>query len=172
MKVYTGRIPAMSKEILDTLTADEHIEVVGDMIPEVELDINAVLREYVRVDREITDQSRDEIAEKELPYNHLYKVKKKKAEVRAFGIGDDSVDYLTKQLIEMFLHTNHVDEVFAEDHEMRLAMRPILQRHMSMDSELDQEVRNRIKNLQEGTSDWDIEYKKTMENLKEAKKLT
>jgi len=172
MKVYIGRIPAMSHEILDSMINGEHIEVLPEMLGEVELDITSVLREYVRVERDITDRGRDMIADQGLPYNHLFKIKKRLAADSGFGIGDDSIDYLSTQIIELMLHTRHVDEVFSEDHEIRKTIRPMLRRHMAMDSELDMEVRNRIKNLQEGTSDWEVEYKKVMEQVKSAQKLT
>ena len=37
---------------------------------------------------------------------------------------------------------------------------------MQVDEELDQEVRQRIKNLQEGTAAWDVEYAKVMDQIK------
>jgi len=37
---------------------------------------------------------------------------------------------------------------------------------MAVDEELDQEVRQRIRNLEEGTSAWDIEYKRVMDQMK------
>ena len=35
-----------------------------------------------------------------------------------------------------------------------------------VDDEMDAEVRDRIKNLQEGTSAWDVEYAKALEQIK------
>ncbi len=172
MKVYPGRIAIMCKEIVDALTTEEQIEVEQEMLEEVELDIASIFKEYIRTDREITDKGRDVIAERSLPYSHLFKVKARLATERGFGIGDDSVDYLTTQIIEMLLHTSHVEEVFAEDHELRRSMRPVLRRQMAVDSELDLEVRNRIKNLQEGSSDWEVEYRRVMGEMKEARNLS
>lgn len=37
-----------------------------------------------------------------------------------------------------------------------------------MDSDLDKQVKARIKNLQEGTTDYEVEYKKTMEQIRSA----
>jgi hypothetical protein len=37
---------------------------------------------------------------------------------------------------------------------------------MMVDEEIDQEVRNRIKNLEEGTQAWELEYKRAMEQIK------
>ena len=172
MKVYPGRIPAICKEIVEALMSESLIDVVPEMVGEVELDIQSILKEYNRLDREITDRARDIIAERGMPYNQLFKVKTRLAGERGFGIGDDSVDYLSSQVIEMLLHTAHVDEVYGEDHDLRRKMRPVFRRQMAVDSDLDVEVRNKIKNLQEGSSDWEIEYRKVMGQLKDARNLS
>ena len=172
MKVYPGRIQIICKDIVEALMSESLIEVVPEMIEEVELDIASILKEYNRMDREITDRARDVIAERELPYSHLFKVKMRLSGERGFGIGDDAVDYLSSQVIEMLLHTAHVDEVFGEDNDLRRKMRPVFRRQMAVDSDLDVEVRNKIKNLQEGSSDWEIEYRKVMGEMKDAKNLS
>ncbi len=38
--------------------------------------------------------------------------------------------------------------------------------HMQVDEELDEEVRRRIKNLEEGTSTWEVEYGKVLDQIK------
>jgi hypothetical protein len=37
---------------------------------------------------------------------------------------------------------------------------------MTVDEELDQEVRERIRNLEEGTQSWELEYSRVMEQMK------
>ena len=60
----------------------------------------------------------------------------------------------------------------AADNELRSAIAPLIRRQMSSGDELDAEVRKRIKNLQEGTQDWEIRYQQTLERLKVARGLT
>lgn len=172
MKLYASRIPTISRELVDSLIVEGDIEVLPEQVEEVALDIEAVLREYLRQERDITERARDAIASRNLPYNQLHKLKQELAKKRGFGLGEDSVDYLTKQLIEVLFHTHRVEEVFSEDHELRKKMRPVLRRQMSTETDLDHEVRGRIKNLQEGTSTWDIEYQRVMEELKQSRKLS
>jgi hypothetical protein len=43
---------------------------------------------------------------------------------------------------------------------------------MDVEGELDSEVRGRIKNLEEGTAAFDIEYAKVMEQMRRKKGLT
>ena len=69
MKVYPGRIPAICKEIVEALMSESLIDVLPEMVGEVELDIQSILKEYNRLDREITDRARDIIAERGMPYN-------------------------------------------------------------------------------------------------------
>ena len=64
------------------------------------------------------------------------------------------------------MHSQWVDEVFADDAELRKKMKVIIRRHMLVDEEIDAEVRQRIKNLQEGSTAWDVEYAKVMEQIK------
>ena len=45
-------------------------------------------------------------------------------------------------------------------------MSDVLKKHMQVDDELDEEVRRRIKNLQEGTSTWEVEYGKVLDQIK------
>jgi len=171
MKLYAGRIPTISTEIVEGLVAAGDIEVETSEVPEVSIDIESVLKEYLRVEREITDRARDVIANKGLPYNHLNKIKAQIAGQRGFGLADESIDYITDQIIEILFHTVRVEEVFSEDQELRKKMRPVLRKHMALDSDLDLEVRGRIKNLEEGTSTWEVEYQKVMEDLKHTKNL-
>ena len=171
MKLYPGKIASISQEITTALTAAGDIEVRESEVTEVELDISSVLKEYVRVEREITDRARDLIASRDLDYTSLNKLKRQVADDRGFKLGEDAIEYIIQQVIEMLLHSVHVDEVYAEDHELRAKMTGVLRKHMTVDSDLDREVRRRIKNLQEGTTSWEVEYRRLMDDLKRTKRL-
>ncbi|MBM4388953.1 MAG: DUF507 family protein [Deltaproteobacteria bacterium] len=171
MKLYSGKVAAISSEIVEVLTESNAIEVLPDEIQEVELDIASVLKEYIRLDKEITDRAKDLMAQKKLDYNQLSKIKFQLAEERAMGVGESVIEYLTSQIIEVLLHSRHVEEVYAEDHELSRQMSGVLKKHMSIEEELDLEVRKRIKNLQEGTSAYEIQYKKLLDELRKNKKL-
>ena len=81
------------------------------------------------------------------------------------------LDYLLDQIVEMLMHSGNVDEVFAQDVDMRRKMAPVLKRHMAVDEELDRETRSHIKHMEEGTSTWEIEYRRVMEEIKRRKGL-
>ncbi len=171
MRLYPGKVNAIATDRVQALASSGDIEVADEMLSEVVLDVESVLREYIRVDRDVTDRAREKISREGLEFTQLNKIKQKIAEERNFGVGDRAVEYITKQIIEALLHSRHVEEVFGEDHVLRRTLREVINRHTHVDDDLDQEVRRRIKNLQEGTNTWEIEYQKVMGDLRRLKGL-
>jgi hypothetical protein len=164
MKLYSGKVPQVAGEIVRSLAEAGDIEVSD--ANEAQLDVEAVLKEYLRMERELTDKAKDVLDQKKLPYGQFGKVKRSLAEEREFGIGEEATLWIANQVMETFMHSAHVEEVFADDVTLRKKMRDILKKHMAVDEELDEEVRRRIKNLAEGTQTWEIEYAKVMEQMK------
>ena len=66
-------------------------------------------------------------------------------------------------MIESFMQSQHIAEIFVDDAVLRKRMSDVLKKHMQVDEELDEEVRRRIKNLEEGTSTWEVEYGKVLD---------
>ncbi|MCB9544653.1 MAG: DUF507 family protein [Myxococcales bacterium] len=172
MRLYASRVPMIAQEVVRHLVDKQLIDVAPENINEVELDAESVLKEYLRAERQLTEQAKDLAHERGLDYSAHQKIKRQLAERAKFGLYEDAVGYIANQLIETFLHTRHVDEIFAADNELRSAIAPLIRRQMSSGDELDAEVRKRIKNLQEGTQDWEIRYQQTLERLKVARGLT
>jgi hypothetical protein len=169
MKLFPGKVNIISIELAKKLVDERAIETEAPS--EVELDIQSVLKEYIRTDRELTEKAKDFCEAKGLPFSSYLKVKRKLADQLKFITGDEALDYIMEQLILMFMNSRFVEEVFLEDHEMKRAMRTILKHHMEIEDEIDQEARAKIKNLQEGTRDWEIEYAKAMSQVKKRRGL-
>ena len=164
MRLFSGKIPAIATDIVRRLTDNDQI-LVGNR-QEAELDIQAILKEYLRLERELTEKAKDIVAQKQLPYEQYGKIKRSLASDIRFGLGEDGLDWMTRQMIEAFMQSAHVDEVFVEDNILRREMTKILKHHMMVDKDLDVEVRRHIKNLEEGTGGWDVEYQKAMAKIK------
>ena len=64
------------------------------------------------------------------------------------------------------MQSPHIEEIFAEDTVLRKRMADVLKKHMLVDQELDEEVRRKIRNLEEGTATWEVEYGKVLDQLK------
>jgi hypothetical protein len=156
-------------EIIKALVDAEEISVTDRA--EAELDVQAVLKEYLRVEREITDKAKDLLQKRNLPYEQFGKVKRSLANEKSFGLGEEGLEWMTTQIIESFMQSLHVDEIFADDAGLRKRMVDILKKHMLVDDEVDAEVRRRIKNLEEGTATWEVEYQKALEQIKKNRRL-
>ena len=151
-------------EIVKSLVDSGDIEVTDRT--EAEMDVQAVLKEYLRVDREITEKAKDLLQKRNLPYEQFGKIKRTLAGEKAFGLGEDGLEWMTTQMIESFMQSPHIEEIYVDDSILRKRMSDILKKHMQVDEELDEEVRRRIKNLEEGTSTWEVEYSKVLDQIK------
>ena len=165
MRLYPGKVDTIAAEIITTLTQAGDIEV-GDS-NEAQLDAAAVLKEYIRVDKELTERAKDILEIRGLPYSHLGRTKRQLADTKEFGLGEEGLLWIANQMLEAFMSSRHIEEVFADDTVMRRKIKDICKKHMSVDEAIDQEVRDRIKNLEEGTQAWEIEYGRVLEQIKQ-----
>ena len=166
MRLFGSKIPSLVSDIVSELRRTELVDILAANVSEVELDVESVLKEYIRTEKRLTEEAKDLAHSKGLDYSAHQKIKRQLADRRKFGLYEDSVGYIANQLIETLLHTRHVEEIFAEDNQLRACIAPILRRHMSDGTGIDQEVRKRMKHLEEGSRDWDITYQQTMERLR------
>ncbi|MCU0664871.1 MAG: DUF507 family protein [Myxococcota bacterium] len=169
MKLFPGKVSLIAGEVTRLLVDEKDIET--DSPSEVELDVEAVLKEYIRTDRELTDQAKDLCEKRSMPFSAHMKVKRQLAEKARFVVGDEALDYIMDQIIRAFMHSQFVDEIFAEDHDLKRKIRPILKRHTEIEEQIDEEVRSKIKNLEEGTKDWEIEYGRVLSQVKKRRSL-
>jgi hypothetical protein len=166
MRIYRERIPDVARALVKSLIAEELLEVEAELVEEVELDLESVLKEYRRKDYELGERARDLVSMRGLDYSHMYKLKAQLASKERFGLHEEGIEWIVQQMLEMLLQSNNVEEIYGEDHEIRRTMTPILRRELGMEEGLDREVKRRIKNLKEGTADYDVQYQKTMERLR------
>jgi hypothetical protein len=155
--------------MVSALTAKGDIECEAPK--EVQLDVEAVLNQYVNDEAAISDQARDLVASRGMAVSELGRMKRRIAEQRKIGIGEEAIDYLLDQLVEMLMHSNNVVEVYAPDYELRRKMRDPLRKQFAAEDELEQEVRGRLKHVQEGTQMWEVEYRRMMEDIRRRKGL-
>lgn len=170
MRLFSGKIPTIAEEIVAELCSDGGIEV--ESRAEVQQDLEAVLKEYLRSDREVLDEAKSRLEARGMSYSQLSKVRQQVAKERGFPETDDALPYILDQLLNMLFHSANVAEVYAEDADLRRAMTKILKRHMDVETDLDREVRARIKNLAEGTASFEIEYARVMDQIKRKKGLS
>ena len=171
MKIYKSKIPMMADDIANKLIAANAVEVTPEQKSEFLLDLQAVIQSYMDTDRRIHEEAQQIISTRGLDFSSFGRVKREVAKKYNFAIGDESMNWIIDQIIEMLFHTSHVEEVWAENHEIRVLIREALQKYALIDEALDVEVRKRIKNLNEGSLAWDVKYKQVLEEIRLTKGL-
>jgi hypothetical protein len=169
MRLFSGKVGPIASEVVKALVSAKDVETESPK--EVEADIAAVLNAYLRSEQEANEGAKDYLSRNNLGQGEFNRVKRLIAEQKGIKSGDETLDYLLDQVVEMLFHSNNVDEVFAEDHDLRRKMAPIFKKHMAADDELEREVRGQLKHMQEGTRTWEIEYQRVMADIKRRKGL-
>ena len=169
MRLFSGKIPVISEEIVRTLSAEGDIET--EQPKEVTLDVESVLKEYLRFERMISEEAKNRLEARGMPYAQLGKLKSQVAKEKGAPQAEDILPYLLDQVLHMLFHSKNVDEVYAEDQDLRKKVTVILKKHMDVGGDLDEEVRSKIKNLEEGTASFEIEYQRVMNEMKRKKGL-
>jgi hypothetical protein len=65
----------------------------------------------------------------------------------------------------MLMHSGNVDEIFAQDHQLKLAMRTPLRNEQAAAEQMEDTLRKRLKHVQEGSAQWEIEYQRMREEV-------
>src|SRR5580692_2714373 len=167
MRLYSGKIPSIATEVVRALVAANDIE--SERPREVESDIAAVLTQYLGDEREVNDRAKDILERTGKPQSDLSRVRQLVADEKGIKVGNDALDYLLDQVVEMLMHSGNVDEVYVEDVDLRRKMAPSFKKHMAVDSALDSDVRAQLKHVREGTREWEIEYARVLEQVKRRK---
>jgi len=171
MRLYSGQVRVIAREILDDLVKAAAVEIDEGREEDARLDIEAVLKEYIRVDRELSEQARDLVRERGMGNSAFAKTKRQLAKQIEFKVGEDAMTWIIDQCIEMLLYTDNIAEVFSDDLALRVIVRTVLRRYDDTETELDREVRGKLKHLEEGSTSWDVEYQRAMDNIKRTKGL-
>ncbi len=171
MRLYPKVIPIISRESIQRLMQDGDIEVEPLRIADAEMDMSAIMREYLANEERVNQATREALERRGYDYSKFNQVKREMADVRGFKMGDEGIEYVINQMIEFLLISRNVEEVFAADNTLRQKIHSIMKKHLDVDDGIDKEARARLKHLQEGTSAFDIEYNKTVEQIRRARGL-
>lgn len=172
MKLYGAKVPTIAQEVVRTLLASNDIELAEPSAQrEVIADVEAVLKSYLDTERVVDDKTRELLQRTSRGPSEFARVRQQIAESHGIKVGDEALDYLLDQVVEMLMHSHNVEEVFAEDVVLRRHMSPIFKKHMGADADLEAEVRAQLKHVKEGTAQWDIEYSRVLEQVRRRRGL-
>jgi uncharacterized protein len=169
MRLYSAKIPALAAEIVRTLVASKDIE--AEHPKDVEGDVVAVLNQYLADERDVNERAKELIERTGKSQSEYQRLRSLAADEKRIKLGDEALDYLLDQVVEMLMHSNNVDEVYAADVELRRKMAPIFKKHMAIDAAVDAEVRTQLRHVREGTREWEIEYARVLEQVRRRKGL-
>ena len=79
MRLFRGKVEVIAEDVIKSLRASNDIEVENEA--EAKLDIEAVLKEYLRLDREIVEEAKNRMEARGLGYSNLGRVKSQVAKI-------------------------------------------------------------------------------------------
>ena len=171
MKLYRAKVPAIAKAVVERLVTEGDIEVRPDAREEAEKDLSAIMDEYLRRDNELREQIRDEMSAMNIPYSEYGRTRKRIAEETGHPLGDDVERFLCRQFIENLLISPSIDEVFEEDRVLYKKVMEVLKSHDVDENEIRDEAVSKIKNVQEGTVDYEIALQEQIKQVKKRRGL-
>jgi hypothetical protein len=171
MKLYRAKIPLIARDVITKLVDDGDIEVSASHREEAERDLSAIMEEFLRQDMSLRDRIRDHMAAANVPYSDFGRTRKRLAEEMNHPSGDDVERFLCRQFIENLLISPNVDEVFAEDHDMHKKVMEVLRSHDVDEREIREEAESKVKNVREGTVDYEIALQNAIKEVKKRRGL-
>ena len=171
MRLYPKLVPIIAREAVGRLMQDHDIEVEPIRVADAEMDLAAIMREYLANEERVNQATREALERRGYDYSKFNQVKHEMSDVRGFKLGDEGIEFVINQMIEFLLISRNVEEVFSDDEVMRKKLSSLMKKHLDIDEEIDREARGRLKHLQEGTSAYEIEYQKVLEQIRRARGL-
>lgn len=171
MKLYRAKIPVISKAVFDRLTEDGDIEVDPENREEAEKDLTAIMEDYLRRDNDLRNRIKDFMAKRNIPYNEYGRTRKRMADEMNHPMGDDVERFLARQFVECLMITRFVDEVYEEDRVLYKKALEELKAHDVDEREIREEAVSKIKNVQEGTVDYELALQAAVKDVKKRRGL-
>ncbi len=171
MRLYPKLVPILAREIIQRLTQDKDIEVEPIRVSDAEMDLSAIMREYLANEERVNQATREALERRGYDSVKFSQVKREMADVRGFQLGEDGIEFVINQMLEFLLVSRSVEEVFSDDQSMRPKILQIMKKHLDIEDDIDREARSRLKHLQEGTGAFEVEYQKTVDQIRRARGL-
>jgi len=171
MRLYRAKIPAIAKDVIERLIVDGDIEVESSNREEAEMDIVAIMEEFMRRDYNFRSMVKDQMERRNTPYDQYGKVQKALAEEINHPLRDDIYRFLCRQFVENLMISRFIDEVYTEDKEIYRKVMDILRSHDVDESAIREEAMDKVKNVREGTVDYEIAIRQAMRDVKKRRGL-
>jgi hypothetical protein len=171
MKLYKAKVPTIAADVIEVLVRDGDIDVAASDRSEAEKDLVAIMEEFLRRDNELRDRARDEMAAQNIPYNEFGKTWKRIAEETGHPTNDEVERFLTRQFIENMLISRFVGEVYTDDKALFKKVMIQLRVHDVDERQIREEAEGKVKNVTQGTVDYEIALQSAMRDVRKRRGL-
>jgi hypothetical protein len=171
MKLYRAKVGMIAQECIARLLEDGDIELGEGKREAAEQDLVAIMEDYLRRDFELRERIKDHMADGEIPYGRFGKIRSEMAEENGHPIGDDVERYLVRQFVENLMISPSVEEVFEEDRVIYKKLMDVVKGHHVDEDALREEAKDKIKNVREGTVDYEIAMRNALRDVKKRRGL-
>ena len=151
MKLYRTRVPTIAHAVIERLVRDGDIEVGPEQRAEAEKDLVAIMEMFLRRDNDLREAVREQMEAHHVPYDQYGKVRGEVAESWGHPSGDDVDRFLARQIVENFMISPNVGEVFADDKDIYKKVLDTLKANDVDERQLRSEAEEMIKNVPEGS---------------------
>jgi hypothetical protein len=171
MRLYRAKIPAIAAECLDALVQSGAVEVTPNQHDEAVRDFEAIMEDYIRRDAQLREDIKDHMAREGIPYERYGRIRSRMAESRGHPMGDDVERYLVRQFTENLMISPNIDEVYEDDQVIYKKLMEIVRSHDVDEEAIREEARDKVKNVQEGTVDYEIAMRAAVRDVKKRRGL-
>lgn len=171
MHLYRRTVPKIAKDLVQSLCEQEFVEVEEEKLEEAELDVAAVMVQHLDGQDFVIDEARKAMTKRGIGPERFAQVKKSIAEARKVKIGQEAEEELHNRILYALFESKHIAEIYAQDNEIRKTVKECIDKFTHVPEEVDQAARERLKNIREGTPEWEIEYPRVVNQIKRQKGL-
>jgi hypothetical protein len=171
MRLYRAKIPQIAHDCIDTLVREGDVEIEPANLPESELDLVAIMEEYIRRDFAFREGVKDRMERRGIPYNEYSRTRQRMADEMTHPVGEDVERFLCRQFVENMMISRFVEEVFEEDEAIYKKLIAVLRSHDVDEQEIRDEAESKIKNVRPGTMDWEIALQHAVREVKKRRGL-
>jgi hypothetical protein len=166
MRLYRAKVPSIANAVIASLNETGAIEVTAENRPEAEQDLVAIMEAFLNRDGELRAAVKDRMARHNIPYDRYGRTRSQMAESWGHPVGDDVERFLARQMVEGFMISNFVEEVYEEDSVIYKAILEILRDNDVDEAALREEAKTKIKNVREGTVDYEVAMQRAVREVK------
>lgn len=166
MRLYRARIPLVAHAVIERLANEGDLDVAMENRAEAEKDLVAIMETFLQRDLELRDAVKDTMSRRAIPYDQYSKVRSEIAEAWGHPTGDSVPKFLTRQFVEAFMISRFIDEVYSDDDALFKKTLDTLKGFDVDEKALREEAREKVKNVTEGTVDFEIAFAQALKEVK------